>query len=215
MRNKFGVVFVTALLLQPILLSHNAAAWSNTVLNQTNDAKVRQILNDPTLWGPDFKDLLSAVKNVRESGESKIEVFPEEAVNATPFPDISSALKQASKLHALMNVNSAVTPSAHPSKDDGTGRVVLLSKNESAPENKKSVYLAPGLTMETVRERNGSPESVTTRLIDSGDERRPLILKLYSYAGGAIVFAESDVTPVRGAVERVILDVNKIAGVIP
>jgi hypothetical protein len=215
MRNKLGVVSVIALLLQPLLLIQDAAAWSNTVVIQNNDAKMRQILNDPVIWGPDFKDLLSAVKDVRESGETKIEVFPEEAVNATPYANLVAALKEASKLHGLMSVDSGVTPSAHPSKDDGTGRVVLISKNEAAPEKKKTVYLAPGLTMETVRERNGSPESVTTRLIDSGDERRPLILKLYSYAGGAIVFAESDVTPVRGAVERVILDVNKISGVLP
>ena len=216
MRNKLGVVSVMALLLQPILLIHDAAARSNTVLTQDNATKIRQILNDSVMWGPDFKDLLSAVKNVRESGETKIEVFQDEAVGATPYPDIPTALREASKLHALMNVTtSTVTPSAHPSKDDATGRVVLISKNEVIPDGKKTVYLAPGLTMDTVRERSGAPESVTTRLIDSGDERRPLILKLYSYAGGAIVFAESDVAPVPGAVERVVLDVNKIAGLIP
>src|SRR6266851_8719419 len=197
---------------------------------QDNQAKIKDILSDSTLWGHDFPALLASIKDWGESGETKIEVFADEAVGATPQADIAHALTQAAIFHRRMTVDkpsfrpqfeasmqisasdamNTVVPSAHSSKDDQSVRVVLLNSSAAT----QTSYLAPGLTIQQVQQRRGQPESVTTRLIDSGDERRPLVLRLYQYAQGAIVFAESDVTPRQGAVERVILDTAKISSAI-
>jgi hypothetical protein len=70
-------------------------------------------------------------------------------------------------------------------------------------------FLAPNLSVATVRERVGPPERTTQELIQNETERRPVVLTLHSYAGGAIIFAESDwSTP--GVVDRVIFDVRAI-----
>ena len=61
-----------------------------------------------------------------------------------------------------------------------------------------------------VLERLGRPERVTTELLDDGTERRPIILTIYHYAGGVIAFAESDVAPRPGFINRVFLDVSAV-----
>lgn len=200
---------------------------------QDDQAKVREVLTDSALWGRDFNALLAAIKDWRESGESKVLVFPTEAVGATPQPNVERALAEARELQTLMVVNQpkfkpeveralrstaseslkTVSPTVHPSKDDDTERVVLAAKPSRAPGPAATEFLAPGLTISTVEARRGQPERITTQMIDSGDERRPIRLKLYHYAGGAVIFAESDVTP-RGKVERVILDTAKISSAI-
>lgn len=194
---------------------------------QDEQTKIKAILADPALWGKDFDSLLSTLKDWRESGESKIEVFAGEAVGATPPPNAVSARGQATQLHSRMieddpkfkpefegQLNKVasveidkVVPTVHPSKDDQMPRVVMLNKSE------RTEYLAPGLTIDTVQARLGQPESVSEEVKDTGDERRPIVLKRYHYAGGAIIFAESDVTK-PGKVERVILDATRISGAI-
>lgn len=100
-----------------------------------------------------------------------------------------------------------VSPAVYPSRDDEAPRVMMLLRSEAAGGTQ---YLQPGLTISTVEGRRGEPEQVSYRRIDSDDERRPVVLKLHHYAGGAVKFAESNVTP-PGTVERVILDVRKIS----
>jgi hypothetical protein len=108
---------------------------------------------------------------------------------------------------ALKSVASAT----YLSRDDETARVMLLRRSESVRETQ---FLKPGLTISTVEERRGQPEQISYRRIEEeGDTRRPVVLKLHHYAGGAVKFAESNVTPA-GVVERVILDVRKISSAI-
>jgi hypothetical protein len=60
----------------------------------------------------------------------------------------------------------------------------------------------------------GKPETITTLVIQSKRDMRPAILTLNSYAGGAIIFAESDLAPRPGLVDRVILDVPVMASML-
>jgi hypothetical protein len=69
-----------------------------------------------------------------------------------------------------------------------------------------SQFLAPGLTVETVRESLGPPEETRDVVVQSEGDRRPVILTLNVYLGGAVIFAEADVAPRPGLVDRVLLD---------
>jgi hypothetical protein len=51
-------------------------------------------------------------------------------------------------------------------------------------------------------------------LLDDGSEMRPVVLKLHHYAGGAVVFAESNLNPKAGAVDRVLLHAAVISAAI-
>lgn len=75
-------------------------------------------------------------------------------------------------------------------------------------------FLAPRLSMTTVRNRLGEPEKVSRVTIQNKFERRGVVLTLYSYAGGAITFAEADYTAVHGLVDRVILDVAAVTAAV-
>lgn len=193
-----------------------------------DQSKIKAILSDPGLWGEDFNALLANVKAIKNTGETKIEVFSSEAVGATPHATIEAALHEASELRLQMQkvrsfksqfrtlVNARaedlylkVAPSAHPSRDDESGRVVLLSN-----EVKKTSYFPSGLTLKSVTERHGAPEKVTKQLIDTGDERRPIVLTLYHYGDGAIMFAQSDLCEEPETIERVILDTAKVSAAI-
>ena len=227
MRSGLAVTPLVLLLIQASLLIHETTTYG--AIRPDTDTKIREILSDSTLWGDDFPALLANIRSWRRSGETRIEIFQNEAVGATPHTNIQRALSAAARLHFLMkesprfkttfeavlktraaNVNDSLVPLAHTSRDDISYRVVVVKKSSAA----QTLYLTPGLTMTKVQERSGPPESVTTRLIDSGDERRPVILKLYNYAQGSIAFAESNLSPTRGTVERVILDTNRISRVI-
>lgn len=215
-----------------------ASAAGPARATQDRQAKVREILADKTLWGGDFESVLASLKDWGESGRREIVVFVGEAVESIKIPSseaaavvqvspaeqFAKARERATALRSLMSVNEpkfnaqfeqqigenaaaqlkTVRPTAFPSKD-GQPAVVALEKTTGTAQN-----LAQGLTLSAVAERHGAPEQITYRRIDAGDERRPLVLTLHHYAGGAIMFAESNMTP-RGAVERVILDVPKVS----
>jgi hypothetical protein len=221
---RLTVMLLISLLLHASL-SVDATSTCAAAVNPDTGTTIRKILSDSTLWGDDFPALLANIDSWRKSGETKIEIFEHEAVGATPQMNSKQALAAAARLHTLMkqtprfrtefetvlkkragDVFDHVVPSAQLSRDDISIRVVVVNKRPAT----QTLYLAPGLTLKQVQERNGPPESVTTRLIDSGDERHPVILTLYSYAQGSIVFAESNITT-RGVVERVTLDINKIS----
>ncbi len=228
MRSRLAFTPLVLLLIHSSLSTHETNTYGMAIRPDAN-TKIMEILSDSTLWGDDFPALLANVRSWRRSGETRIEIFQHEAVGATPHANIRRALSAAARLHFLMkesprfrtnfeavlktraaDVNDSVVPSAQTSRDDISSRVVVVNKSLAA----QTLYLASELTMTKVQERCGPPESVTTRLIDSGDERRPVVLKLYNYAQGSIAFAESNLSPTRGTVDRVILDINKISDVI-
>ena len=193
-----------------------------------DQSKIKAILSDASLWGEDFNALLANLKAIKNTGETKIEVFSNEAVGATPHATIEVALHEASELRLQMqkvrsfksqfrtlvnaraeDLHLKVAPSAHPSRDDESGRVVLLSN-----EVKKTSYFPSGLTLKSIKDKHGAPEKVTKQLIDTGDERRPIVLTLYHYGDGAIMFAQSDLGEDPEMIERVILDTAKVSAAI-
>lgn len=187
-------------------------------LVQNRDDLIRHILSDTRLWGKDFPTVLAALPSFNRAGESRIAVFPDRIVGEHKFKSLEAAGREAENVTKYLNLGQikfrpefetlfqrgfrerAATLKPEPLNflDDDTKRVAVLSRG--------SQFLAPGLTIATVRRILGEPEKITKELLDNG-ERRPIILKLHHYAGGAIAFAESNWTTRPGDVDRAFLNV--------
>jgi len=66
------------------------------------------------------------------------------------------------------------------------------------------------IKISTIKKELGAPERVGTRVLNARGEERPLILTLYSYAKGTIVFAEADIAPEPGLLNRVYINVPNL-----
>jgi len=215
----------------------NTIPNTENILDQSQDEQIVRILTNKVLWRDDFPSLLRRLKSLNASGETKISVLPNEAYGERKFTSLE-VVGETGELHSLMGelrslmmglpplkpavqakLNATwnqsidtVTAVGQPSGDDGSVRVNLTSKKPSTtnliptPE-----FLAPELTLSTVKQQNGEPEKVTTQIVDSEGEHRPEIVTLYHYAGGAIVFAVSDMSPTPLIIDRVILDTAKVS----
>jgi hypothetical protein len=180
---------------------------------------LEDILTDQALWGEKFSSVLAALPAFRRAGEKQVWVFPDRILGSNKYRNRDEAEGQARKLADTLNATQKLTPrspkirvfmakGAEPLKPEA----ILFPEDRSARiAAVGSQFLAPRLTIADVRKRLGPPQRVTTELLDDGTERRPVILKLYHYAGGAIIFVESDWNPNIGAVDRVFLDPSKIS----
>jgi hypothetical protein len=183
------------------------------------------ILADSTLWGRDFPSLLAYMRAWQDAGERIVLVFadtamggarrltPTEAARAVDV--FRSALQRpplAVRTLALPRVTEAGrhSPPFQPAVvtlfDDGSLRLGAVGQGLQ--------LLARPLTVDHLRRRLGSPEAVRRELIQSDREGRPTVLTLYVYAGGAVIFAESDLAPRPGAIDRAFLDTDVITAAV-
>lgn len=87
--------------------------------------------------------------------------------------------------------------------------------NRIAWEFEASPLLRRYVSMATVYKEFGKPVQVSSVVLRSPDsDRRPMILTMHAYAGGAIWFAQSDWSPKPSSVDRVFLDVDAISQVL-
>lgn len=177
-----------------------------------------QILTNPNLWRQDFALVLAQLPALQRAGESKLLVFPDKAVSGTAVRTPDEARNQRQKIETAMEqMRANPTPLARKLMARTTPRslktdvLANFPEDDSARVATESLQLFPaGMRVETVRRQLGAPEKTTRVMVESEGERRPLILTLYSYAGGAVVFAEADIAPRPGAVDRVILDIPAV-----
>jgi hypothetical protein len=212
MRSSLAVTVTVIALVAPV------AAFCQ---GQSNAPAAVRILGDRTLWGDDFYGLLAFLPDFQRAGEQRVAVFPDRAVGERRFETLAQAQRAARSLDADLKAGAdepltatvdrvyrvrrplALQATAIQFLDDGSYRLAVSGPGVA--------FLAPGLLTATVLERLGPAERVTTELFDDGTERRPVILTVYHYAGGAIRFAESDVAPRPGFINRVFLDVAAVA----
>jgi hypothetical protein len=184
-----------------------------------------KVLNDPALWGPDFPAALAQLPSWLRAGETTVAVFPDKVAGETRFPKPEDATRAAEQLRQAAaaaakprsglpgGLSQTLTGAREPlSKfrveapaflEDGSFRVTW-----SAPS---AQLLKPGLTVATVRERLGAPAATRLLVLHAKGDERPVILTLSVYLGGAVIFAEADVAPRPGFVDRVLLDVPALA----
>lgn len=189
--------------------------------NQTQQTALEDILTDQSLWGEDFPSVLSALPAFTQAGEQQVSVFPNRIIGRTKYtrrPQLGPKVKRlAQGLRASTRLRST---SSKVGSYMTQGRVPLNAQTYQLPDDRtfrisaavpSAQFIAPGLSIAGVKQRLGKEEKVTTEVLDDGTERRPVILTLYHYAGGAIVFVESDVNPNIGSVDRVFLDAQRIS----
>jgi hypothetical protein len=189
---------------------------------QQNQAALERVLLESALWGPDFLVVLPHLQALRESGETTAFVFVDRLAGANAFETRQAAqapvtrvvarIARPAQLNQRFQAARAQVPAppvgavraAAETLIDGDGFHISITR---APALR---LLAPGLTIQTVEARLGPPERITHQTIQGRGERRPVILTLYVYAGGAVAFAESNMAD-PGVVERVVLNLTTVA----
>jgi hypothetical protein len=208
-------------------------------------ANVGNILHSNVLWGKDFELVLSQMSSWHSIGESQVEILPDRVVGQTVYskdelqamatalraalkskqPDSFAAIDRdlhtrplgvhAAGLKSILSLQHvAETPIDKPT--DGA----RLQISSGAP---KLEFLRPGLNeADLVNELR--PEKVyieRPNLSDkSQNEGRPEIIKIYSYAGGAIKLQTSNLSPYAPGkdgrlIQKAIIDSASINSVLP
>jgi hypothetical protein len=184
-----------------------------------------KIFTDSTLWGKDLGVLLSQLRSLQEAGEKTVYVFPDRVAGATPYVQAPAAQR------AVARLNSAIIRNRQRPLKDPYAAIAAPGAVRAATLRAESVRLVtdgdgyhisfgaglqffpPGLTIKAVHDRLGPPERSVLLTIQTIGDRRPVILTLHVYAGGAISFAESDLAE-PGIVERILLNLAQLVPVV-
>jgi hypothetical protein len=188
-----------------------------------------RILGHQDLWGKDFPQAVARLGAWSENGENKVAVFTYRIVGMNSYRDLDAADKVVIKVREAMTARRGERGPLLPEllrnatqeepasfqvrvlssfPDDRSIRVAWSASKgaAAAPE-----FLRRGLTLERVRTKIGGAEKISKQVLENArDKDRPNVLTLHEYAGGAIVFAESSLSPRSGTVDRVILNVAQI-----
>lgn len=205
-----------AVLCAVVFLGLTAAAGA-----QAARADLASILHNPVVWGKDFRDILANIQGWNGIGEQRIAIFPTRVEGTQPFRFVADAKRSADRwLEVMRAPKPALTPRFMDILSDAARKSSeMKAEAVKAPDGEtnrvawttpvKTQLLAPGLTVTQVREQFGREERTSSETIQTDDDRRPIILKKYHYAGDAAVFAVSDFSPRPGSIDRVILNVPK------
>ena len=226
MRSRFlhpaatmGVVLACGQAPQPAPPAPSQQPLLSDVTVQAAPTLVR-ILTDSVLWGRDFPVVVSALPAFARQGDTTVMVSRSRAVGSRSFESATAAstaagdLTRAVAAHpgiARTNVSAMIAPAraraAPQAAPVADAEASTIRVGWSSPGLE---FVASPLSIATVRARIGPEERVTRLVIDSGTERRPVVLTLYHYANDAILFAESDWAPTPGMVDRVVLDAQRL-----
>ncbi len=177
-----------------------------------------RILVEQPLWGRDYPALLTQLRALQEAGETSAYVFQDRAAGASAFPSEQAAGERVVRVRSLTAKPAPLGPQFKTMQ--GAGRAVTVRAGIARLIEGDGYHvvldspavlelLPPGLTIAAVRARLGDPERVTELTIQNTGERRPVILKLHTYAGGAIAYAESNMAE-PGVVERVVVNLAAV-----
>jgi hypothetical protein len=172
------------------------SAWGQ---GNPQSRSVKEILADTQLWGKDFPTVLASISSWKQI-DQRIVIFPARVLGDTPYRTSAEAARTGAILNNLLRPNDKLRASVLPWVEDGSFRVAV---DGGALE-----LLPRDFSLETVKKHLGTPERTTTVVITGKTEHRPTVLLLYSYAHGAVVYAESAYSPFPGRIDRVFLDLN-------
>lgn len=218
------------LLILTIVLASTTPVLAQLEPSQPTQSDLLRIITNPVIWRKDFRSVLTVLNDWKQTGEVSVVIYADQAEGTRKFSLSSGdALKEASALNLLIKdskstlnpevlarLNSvwdlesrSLAPKAQPVKGEALAAVVLTERTQ-VPAELLSVDLTPAV----LKEQIGEPDSITTRVIDTGDERRPIILTIYHYAGDSIAFAVPDLSRTPGVIDRAFLDTKKISDLI-
>lgn len=204
------------------------------------DAIVK-ILNDRTLFGKDLPAALAYLPSWSQINERQVEIFPDRIVGSLVYKTTQEAQQAATRLREA-TAGPRLTPNPEfadllkgvPSQfpfnvevipyfpDDGSIRVAwtapivipapppeLIDQAQQALQ-----FFDPGLKAITVQQRVGPPDAINQEIVQSEKDERPVILTRFSYAKGAIDFAEADLSLRPGFVDRILFNVSAVTNVV-
>jgi hypothetical protein len=206
---------------------------------------VREILHSNVVWGKDFELVLSQMSSWHSIGESQVEILPDRVVGQRVYSkdelravvgELSAALK-SNQTGSLTAIDQDLH--IHPTGMHAAGldSVIKLEHVVETPAEKsgegvrlqissgaqKLEFLRPGLNeADLVNELK--PEKVYIEKPNLSDknqnEGRPEIVKIYSYAGGAIKLQTSNLSPYAPGkdgrlIQKAIIDSASINSVLP
>ncbi len=193
-------------------------------------AEIMQILSDPVIWGPDLGAALETLPQWVQNKEDKVVIYKDTLTSLTNYSTkefrkasalasrLQNALKTKSafkfrtpQFEALLNKASVrawnLLPTGQVSE---SGRLhVLLRVNSSKPLR----LLADDLTVEELKARFAFQPEVKTQIVKLPGAGRPDVLTHYVYAGGDIVFVESEIDS-PGYVTKVLFDARELQPVL-
>ncbi|MCG3160972.1 MAG: hypothetical protein JMDDDDMK_02068 [Acidobacteria bacterium] len=217
------------------------AAPSRSASQDPVRSAIVKILNNRTLFGKDFPTALAFLSSWNQISERQVEFYPDRVVGSTRYTTLDAAQQAAG---ALRQAVAGPQPKPSPEfadllkgvptqfpfrvdvipffPDDGSIRVAWVappsapgvSRGFSDPAQTAPQFFDPGLTAATVRQEVGSADEVTQQVLQTDKEERPVTLTAYSYAKGALVFAEADVSPRPGFIDRINFNVPVVTSVV-
>jgi hypothetical protein len=191
----FGLSFLAC------LLWGSVAMWG-----QTNSAA--DILKNPQISGSALLTTLPYFEIWSESGESEIMLQGDVSKGMRVFANRNDAEMALLSSRTLSQGGLPLTPliiNAYPA----LGYQLALKADSGS-------FLREGLTVQEVFTQLGAPEQVRERIITSDDrEVKPIFLKEYSYASGAVVFAVFTDSLDQNNVDLVFLNVPAVAAALP
>jgi hypothetical protein len=200
---------------------------------------VEQILHNRAIWGKDFSVVLSQVPSWHSIGEDQVEVLSSRVIGTKAYVGsdsrtVKSRLNedlQSRQLHALTAVDQWLSNSLTYSKADLVKMEKVMERPSAHPEDGVRVevtssdrtpqFLNPELTEADLNRELGAPDNVSyKKLGPSNMGGRPEIIKVYSYAGGAVQFEVSNLSPYPPAkdgrlVQKAIIDTSHVEGILP
>lgn len=184
---------------------------------QTNrTASLPAILNDNSLWGKDFSAALPSLPAWQQVGEPQVTVFSDRIIGSRTYERPEAAQSGATELRRALATPRPALPGATAARNFRAETLTLLEDDSVhvALINSSLQLLNPELTRAVLERRLGPPEKVSSLTLQNKLERRPIVLTLYQYAGGAVVFAEPNLSQRPGFVDRVFLDVPALTNAV-
>jgi hypothetical protein len=197
-----------------IRISVLALLFTSIVCFAQQKPTAQQLLNDRSLWGKDFIALRPELHDLKVLG-SKIEVHRNVVIGSRQYTDAQESHDAASNINETVFAATA-RPDAHelwagdyksevhgygPTTQAGSTKTAKESKDQGhhvsivARSDKPAEFLAPDLTAEALTRKIGVPERLDHEIIRGKNDGRPEVITTYTYAGGAIKFKVSNLSP--------------------
>ncbi len=176
--------------------------------NRLSHIALLMMLTNPSIWGSDFVHLLPYLPAYQNIGERTLIIFPTDIEGATVYDSYDAAKEKAEELaRSLAANNQSRSLPFHVSPIllgiGGYPRIDWMGSFQLFHDS---------LTIQRVKWTLGTPDTITQTLEDEKFERRAPILTQYGYAGGVVIFVESDMH--EGKVDRILLDLPGIISVL-
>lgn len=189
------------------------------VLAGDEPSMLSKILTDKNLWGEDAFAAFGSLESWKQSGVSSVLVFPDRIASGTPSATPNEAeagvarlvetmgLPQPQLQAAFAETYGAAISTRAPKLRVEFSRFLEDDSYRIVWKTPEAAFLKKDMKMQSVIDAYGDPEKTSTEVVHSQGERRPAILTNYHYADGAVQFVESDLAPIPGFVDRVVVDV--------